>query len=71
MGNVDCERGCKSQRKNDAETKPSFDLDIFERQSSLPQNNSRLYNLAEDENEEYDLHGVYPELVADLWLKLK
>ena len=71
MGNVDCERGCKPQQKNDTETDPSFELDILERQSGLPQNNSRLFNLTEDEKEEYDLYEVYPEIVADLWLKLK
>ena len=68
VGNVDCpDGGCKPKQKDDTET----ELDIFERQSGLPQNNSRLFDLTEDEKEEYDLSEVYPEIVADLQLRLK
>ena len=68
MGNVDCpDGGCKPEQKDDTET----ELDIFKRQSGLPQNKSRLFDLTEDEREEYDLSELYPDIVADLQLKLK
>ena len=68
VGNVDCpDGGCKPEQKDDTVS----ELDFFDRQSGLPQNNSRLFDLTEDEKEEYDLSELYPEIVADLRLKLK
>ena len=67
MGNVDCpDGGCKPEKED-----PFLELDIVESQSGLPQNNSRLFDLTEDEEERNDLSEVFPEIVADLQLKLK
>ena len=66
MGNVDCDGDCKPGKED-----PFFELDIVESQSGLPLNNSRLFDLTEDEEERNDLAEDYPEIVADLQHKLK
>ena len=66
VGNVDYDGDFKPEKED-----PFFELDIVKSRSGLPLNNSRLFDLNEDEEERNDLSEDYPEIVADLQLKLK
>lgn len=63
---MDCDGDCKPEKED-----PFFELKIVKSPSGLPVNNSRLFDLNEDEEEINDLSEDYPEIVADLQLKLK